>query len=173
MEQVFKYVLTILISIVAASQFVQVVTRYVLQTPVMGLEEIVLIPTIWLYILGSVNASREDTQIRANVLEIFLKTDRAKLVLHIISDFLSIMVSLWLTWWAWRYFAYSIRIWKETPTLYIPTFTYESSLFIGLSLMTLFTISHLYKNTLKLIKNQNPPNNSSSISSLSMTKKDH
>ena len=44
--------------------------------PVMGLEETMAYPTVWLYILGSVNASRENTHIRANVLEIFVKTDR-------------------------------------------------------------------------------------------------
>jgi hypothetical protein len=46
----------------------------VLQVPVMGLEETMLYPTLWLYILGAVNASRENTHIRANVLEIFLTT---------------------------------------------------------------------------------------------------
>jgi TRAP-type C4-dicarboxylate transport system permease small subunit len=153
MERVFKYTLTALISIVAASQFIQVITRYVFQSPVMGLEEMALIPTIWLYILGSVNASREDTQIRANVIEIFLSTDKAKLVLHLISDLISIIISFWLTWWAWRYFAYSMRVWKETSTLYLPTFIYESALFIGLALMTLFTINHLYRNFMTLIKN--------------------
>ena len=61
---------------VALGQFVQVVTRYVLQVPVMGLEETMLYPTLWLYILGAVNASRENTYIHANVLEIFIKTER-------------------------------------------------------------------------------------------------
>lgn len=145
MEQLFRYVLTALISTVAACQFIQVITRYVFETPIMGLEEAALIPTIWLYILGSVNASREDTQIRANVLEIFLKTPKAKLILHTLSEAISIVISIWLTWWAWKYFSYALRVWKESPTLYIPTFVYESALFIGLLLMTLFTVWHLYR----------------------------
>jgi TRAP-type C4-dicarboxylate transport system permease small subunit len=152
MERFLKYTLTTLISIVALSQCIQVITRYVFQTPVMGLEEMALIPTIWLYILGSVNASREDSQIRANVLEIFLNTEKAKLVLHLISDAISIAISIWLTWWAWRYFAYSMRVWKETATLYIPTFIYESALFIGLAMMTLFTLKNLYLNLMTIIK---------------------
>lgn len=93
MERFFRYTLTGLILTVALMQFVQVVTRYILEVPVMGLEEMALYPTLWLYILGSVNASREDTQIRANVLEIFLKSHRAKVVLAIIAEFLSLVIS--------------------------------------------------------------------------------
>ncbi|RTR01472.1 TRAP transporter small permease [Halomonas nitroreducens] len=146
MERLFRYTLTLLISTVAAAQFIQVVTRYLFETPVMGLEEVAVIPTIWLYILGSVNASREDTQIRANVLDIFLKTDRARAVLQAIADTISITVSIWLTLWAWDYFAYVLRVDKETPTLYLPTIIYESALFIGLVLMIAFTLWHLVRN---------------------------
>lgn len=70
MEQAFRYVLTSLMAIVALSQFIQVVTRYVFEVPVMGLEESIVFPTMWMYMLGAVNASRENNQIRANVLEI-------------------------------------------------------------------------------------------------------
>ncbi|OPX55528.1 TRAP-type C4-dicarboxylate transport system, small permease component [Oceanospirillum multiglobuliferum] len=151
MEVFFRYTLTILISTVAACQFVQVLTRYVFEMPVMGLEEAALVPTIWLYILGSVNASREDTQIRANVLEIFLSTDKARLILHIISEVISVVISLWLCWWAWKYFSYALRVGKESPTLYIPTFIYESALFLGLAMMTLFTLWHLVRNVQSLL----------------------
>ena len=67
-------------------EFYQVVMRYIFEIPVMGLEELLVYPTLWLYFLGSVNASREDTQIKANVLDVFLKTDRSKLTVRVIAD---------------------------------------------------------------------------------------
>lgn len=146
MERFFRYTLTFLIILVAGSQFIQVITRYLLEMPVMGLEEATLIPTLWLYMLGSVNASREDTQIRANVLDIFLKTDRAKSYLQAFSDTLSVIISIWLTTWAWDYISYAFRVGKSTPTLYIPTIIYESALIIGLVLMVIFTLWHLLRN---------------------------
>lgn len=146
MERLFRYTLTLLIGTVAICQFIQVITRYLFETPIMGLEEAAIIPTIWLYILGSVNASREDTQIRANVLDIFLKTERARALLQAIADTVSIVVSVWLALWAWDYFAYALRVDKETPTLYLPTIIYESALFIGLVLMIAFTLWHLLRN---------------------------
>lgn len=135
-------------------EFYQVIMRYILEIPVMGLEEMLVYPTLWLYFLGSVNASREDTQIKANVLDVFLKTDRAKLIVRVTADFLGVIVSTWLTYWAWDYFRYALKVWKESPTLYIPTFYAECSVFIGLVLMTCFALLYLVRNFRRLISGQ-------------------
>ncbi|HSL40571.1 MAG: TRAP transporter small permease subunit [Desulforhopalus sp.] len=150
MERFFRYTLAALITSVAAIQFYQVVMRYVFETSVMGLEEILVYPTLWLYFLGSVNASREDTQIKANVLDVFLSTDRARLVVRTIADTMALVVSCWLTYWAYDYFRYALRVWKESPTLYIPTVYAESAVFIGLVLMTIFTAYYLVLNLTRL-----------------------
>lgn len=150
MERLFRYVLTLLITTVAVISLFQVIMRYIFQVPVMGLEEILVYPTVWLYFLGSVNASREDTQIKANVLDVFLKTNRSRLIVRVIADVMSLVVSTWLTYWAWGYFRYALRLWKESPTLYIPTFYAEASVFIGLLLMTIYTACYLIKHGMKL-----------------------
>ena len=151
MEKFFKYTLTALITSIAVLQFYQVIMRYIMELPVMGLDEILVYPTLWLYFLGSVNACREDTQIKANVLDIFMKTNRSRLIVRVIADLISTVVSLWLTWWAWDYFLYALRVWKESPTLYIPTFYAECAFFIGMVLMTLYTGWYLFKNARQLI----------------------
>lgn len=145
MDTFSKYLLTALILSVALGQFVQVITRYVLQVPVMGLEETMAYPTVWLYILGSVNASRENTHIRANVLEIFIKTNRGHTILAIIGEVISLIVGLWLLSWAWDYTRYAWRVWRESPTLYIPTFYSDVALVIGLGLMMAYTAMHLLR----------------------------
>ena len=150
MDRFFRIALAILISVVALIEFYQVIMRYIFEVPVMGLDVILVYPTLWLYFMGSVNACREDTQIKANVLDIFLKTDRARLKVRIVADVMSLVVSGWLTFWAWDYFGYALKIWKESPTLYIPTFYAECAFFIGLVLMTLFVGIHLVKNLRKL-----------------------
>lgn len=151
MDRFFKYALTILISMVALMEFVQVVMRYIFEMPIMGLEEVLVYPTLWLYFLGSVNASREDTQIKANVLDVFLKTYRSKLIVRVIADALSLITCSWLTWWAWEYFRYALRVWKESPTLYIPTFYAECAMFIGMTFMTFYVVFYLFKNFKRLL----------------------
>ena len=150
MDAFARYLLTALICIVALGQFVQVVTRYVLQVPVMGLEETMLYPTLWLYVLGAVNASRENTHIRANVLEIVLKTPRQHAILAIVGEVASLIVGLWLTWWVWDFTRYSARVWKESPTLYIPTFFADMALIVGMVLMMAYTATHLVRHVREL-----------------------
>ncbi|MBK5933722.1 TRAP-type C4-dicarboxylate transport system permease small subunit [Rhodovulum imhoffii] len=150
MDKPAKYLLTCLICVVALGQFVQVVTRYVLQVPVMGLEEAMMYPTIWLYILGAVNASREDTHIRANVLEIFLKAPWQHRLQAIVAETVSLVVGLWLLYWAWDFTKYSWRVWRESPTLYIPTFYADIALLAGLALMMVYTALHLVRHVRSL-----------------------
>lgn len=153
MDTFAKYLLTGLICIVALGQFVQVITRYVLQVPVMGLEETMLYPTIWLYVFGAVNASREDTHIRANVLEIVIKTERGHTILAIVGEVISLVIGLWLLSWAWEFTQYAWRVWKESPTLYIPTFYSDVALVVGLALMMLYTATHLVRH-IKALRGQ-------------------
>ena len=134
----------------AHSWFYQVLMRYVFEIPVMGLEEVLVYPTLWLYFLGSVNASREDTQIKANVLDVFLKTDRSKLIVRIVADVMSLIVALWLTYWAYDYLRYALRVKMESPALYIPTIYAECAFFIGLALMSIFAAWYLVKNLKRL-----------------------
>lgn len=149
MDTLFRYALALLICLVALAQFTQVITRYVLEIPVMGMEELMMYPILWLYMLGAVNASRENTHIRANVLDVFIKSPRKLAIFAILADVLSIIVLLWLTYWAWDFTRYIIKVWKESPTLYLPTFYADISLIICLISMTLFTAWHIAR----LIKN--------------------
>lgn len=150
LERFVQCLLTALICCVAIGQFVQVITRYVVQAPVMGLEETVMFPTLWLYILGAVSASRDNTHIRANVLEIFLKTPLQHTVLAIIGEIVSLVVGFWLLYWAWDYTRYAWRVWRESPTLYIPTFYADVALFTGLALMIVYTFLHLSRHVRSL-----------------------
>ncbi|WP_421877830.1 TRAP transporter small permease [Pacificispira sp.] len=145
MNRFASILLTSLICIVALGQFVQVITRYVLEVPVMGLEETMMYPTVWLYILGAVNASRENSHIRANVLEIFLKSDRGHTILAIVGEVISLIVGLWLLGWAWQFTQYAWKVWRESPTLYIPTFYFDVALVVGLALMMVYTALHLIR----------------------------
>jgi len=143
MERGARYLLTLLIGVVAITQFVQVFTRYVLQTPIMGLEEATVFPSLWLYMIGAANASRENSQIRANVLEIFIKSERGHARLGVVTEIVSLVVCGWLIRWTWDFMRYSWRTWRESATLYWPTFYADAALFVGLTLVFLFTLRTL------------------------------
>ena len=138
-----NWLLVILISVVSLLGFVQVILRYIFHAPLMGIEELLLFPTAWLFMLGTVRASAEKSQIVARVLEIFLKSPRAISALRTFAAILSTGVLLWLSKWGYESLRYLLRMQKESPTLYIPTIWYEAMVFIALVLMIIYTILEL------------------------------
>jgi TRAP-type C4-dicarboxylate transport system permease small subunit len=123
--------------------FVQVILRYVLRHPLMGIEELLLFPTIWLYFLGGANASRERSHIECRVVTTYLKTPTSIYVAGILKAGIALAVCAWLNYWAYEYFLYALRIKKESATLYIPMVFGESALFFGLLLMSYYTCLEL------------------------------
>lgn len=138
-------ILIILMSIISLLVFVQVLLRYIFHAPLMGIEELLLFPTSWLFMLGAVRASSEKTQIVARVLEIFSKSPRFISGIRVIASVMSTIVLLWLFRWGYDYFKYLMRVHKESPVLYIPTIFYEIMVFIALALMIIFTLVELYE----------------------------
>lgn len=139
-DKVLDLTLPVLITGVTLLVFVQVLLRYVFNAPLMGIEELLLFPTTWLYMCGAIKASSEKTQIVARVLEIFLKRQKNVYLLRAFAALLSGAVLTWLSKWGLDYFRYSLKVWKESPVLYIPTFWYEAFVFLALVLIVVFSV---------------------------------
>lgn len=144
-------ILFVLLLAVTFLEFIQVILRYVLHAPLFGIEELLLFPTIWLYLLGGANASWEKSHISCGVLSLYIKRPRSIALFHTVKGLVSLSVCGWLAYWAFSYFQYSLKVWKLSATLYIPLFFGESALFIGLLLMTIYTAIELRDDLKELI----------------------
>ena len=136
-QEVVASVLMILLPVLVC---VQVVLRYVFEAPLMGIEELMLFPIIWLYMIGGANASMDRTHISCGILTLYIHKPLYIAVFHSFKSFISVVVSLWLTYWAYQFFDYSFSMWKESDLLYIPMFYGESAVFVGLLLMSFYSI---------------------------------
>lgn len=145
-----EIVLTVLVILIPILVTIQVILRYVLKLPLMGIEELLLFPTIWLYMLGGSNASRERSHIECGVLVLYIHKEKNIALFKLIKTSVAAIVSCWLTYWAWWFFMYSLNTWKLSDLLYLPMFFAESALFIGLILMTMFTFIELYEIALQV-----------------------
>jgi TRAP-type transport system small permease protein len=118
--------------------FIQVILRYVLHHPLMGIEEMLLFPTIWLYFLGGAIASRDRNHIECRVVTMYVHGTSLH-VANALKAAISLVVAVWLTYGAYEYFRYALRVGKESDMLYIPLVLGESALFFGLLLMCIYT----------------------------------
>lgn len=135
-----RFVCAFLMVAVSVLVFIQVLLRYVFKAPLMGIEEVLFFPTVWLYFIGGMNASFERSQIVARVLEVFMKKEKAIFFLRAAASAFSVVVATWLTYWGWDFFKYSMRVQKESATLYIPLVYAEAAVFFGMVIMTLYTV---------------------------------
>ncbi len=145
-ETIQHVLLFFLMMLVAILVFIQVLLRYVFKAPLMGIEEVLLFPTVWLYFIGGMNASCERSQIVARVLEVFVKKEKTIFFIRTIASILAFGVVLWLTYWGWDFFKYSMKMQKESATLYIPLIYSESCVFIGLVVMSFYTFLEIFHN---------------------------
>lgn len=136
-------ILLVLLILIPVLVTIQVILRYLLHLPLMGIEELLLFPTIWLYMLGGANASRERNHIECGVLVLYIRKEKSLALFKLIKTAIAVVVSFWLTYWAWWFFMYSLNTWKLSDLLYLPMFFGESAILLGLVLMTMFTIIEL------------------------------
>lgn len=122
----------------------QVLLRYVFKMPLMGIEELLLFPIIWLYMLGGANASRERNHIICGIVSLYIKKAKSIAIFNLVRTVVSFLISCWLTYWAFWFFTYSLSRWKLSDLLYLPMFFGESAVFIGLVLMTLYTAAEVF-----------------------------
>jgi len=128
---------------------VQIVLRYVFKISLIQIEEILIFPIIWLYLLGGASASLENKHIECGMLESFIvRADSFQLTV-IAKSLISVAVCFALSYYCFGLFSYSLMTWKTTGILGIPYFWAESSLFICTILMAIYSTIELTKQIVK------------------------
>jgi len=144
-----KYISIIMIILLVSMVFIQVILR-AFNLPLMGIEELLILPTIWLYMLGAANASQERSHISVDIIEVFVSNPKVIAVLNVIKNIVSLIIGAILIYWMFIHISYSFSMWKLSPLLSMPLFFVESALFVGVFLMTLYTLM----DTIRSIKNK-------------------
>ena len=121
----------------------QVVLRYVLKSPLMGIEELMTFFIIWLYMMGGAVASEQRSHISCGVLTLYIHRNKTMAIFNCFRDLASMIICCWLTYWAYWFFSYSFKLWKTSDILHIPMFFGESAMFIGLVFMLFFGLVEL------------------------------
>lgn len=133
--------LAALVILVAA----QIILRYVLKLPLLGIEEIMMYPIIWLFMIGGASASLRDEHIECGMLESFVSNPSTISAFNILKYFSSFAISGVLCTYTYQMAKYSLKIWKTSGTLYIPMFYAEAAMFVGMLLMFAYSTFHLWR----------------------------
>ncbi|NLL18251.1 MAG: TRAP transporter small permease [Clostridia bacterium] len=147
-----KYMM-ILCSVAATGCIIySVVLRYIFKKNFYGSDEVILLFAFWLYFMGAVYGSYENSHIKADLLNVYVKNIRIKDFFNLIAQVIMIAVNLVLITWSWDFFLWGLEKMPRTTGLKIPLVIPQSAVFFGMLLMAFYHIVHFIRNVFSYIK---------------------
>ena len=120
--------------------FAGAVARYVLHLDFYGSEELILLAAFWLYFIGSALASKHNTHIKAEMLDMFIKNKRILGVASIIKCLISLCMAAIASVWAIKYVKWTIDINMKSNVFRFPVYITVLPIAISFVAWTIYCI---------------------------------
>ncbi|MED5499399.1 MAG: TRAP transporter small permease [Pseudomonadota bacterium] len=153
-SSIIKAVIVVLSIIVAFAMVIGIVARTVLGVPVFGIEEIILMSAVWLYMLGAIMASRERSHLSADFVQTFVKNDAVSGAIQLLATGLSLVMAVFFIWWSYSLFSWGVQRGQVTPVFSIPLYVSQSSIFLASILLFLYALRDLVQDACKLFSKE-------------------
>lgn len=129
-----------------------VILRYVFKGNFYGSDEVIMLFAFWLYFMGAVYGSYENSHIKADLLNVYIKNLRSKDVVALVAQVLTIVVNTIVLVWAWKYFQMELTKWGLSTALKIPLVIPKSAVFFGFLLMEFYHVYYFIHNLLRYFR---------------------
>ena len=140
-DAIQKWILVLTGVIVFVLTIATVFLRYVLTMNVLGLDEIILIVIFWQYFLGAAQGSREDSQIKADMVSTVVKNKAVVAWCHLLARIIECGVIGVCIKWSVNYILKDMSVMPYTVVLSIPLVISHAVMLVGFALMLLY---HVY-----------------------------
>lgn len=130
---------------IAFAFFTGIVSRSILGDAIFGLEELILISVVWLYMFGAVLASKEDSHLKADFIPLLVKNEKAVMLIRMISIVISIVLAVFFLTWAYSLVSWGIEKRQSTPIFSIPWVVSQISMLFASCVMVLYLLRDLCK----------------------------
>jgi TRAP-type C4-dicarboxylate transport system permease small subunit len=120
--------------------FLGVWMRFVFKMPLFGYDEVAFLSAAWLIWLGAVYAEVDGAHVKGGILDMFLKNKKANNFMNWFIKVISLGVGILFTYYAWKFFSWTLIEKKMTPGLHIPEALSTCAVFIGAALITVIII---------------------------------
>lgn len=124
-------ILTVLIS-------VQVVTRYIFNESIFGIEELASFVAIWLYFIGGAQGAWDRGHISASLVELVFKSPRIQDAIKALAAALTTVLCAWMTVWAFQYLLWTFKRGTQSLEVGIHMAWVHAVMPLGLALMTVY-----------------------------------
>lgn len=128
------------------TMFAEAVARYVIGRGFFAIEDFVGYTAVWLYFVGAAVATHERTQVKAEIVSMFLKNPRTLSIVRAVVAAISVVVAAIMTQWTYDFVVWSVRMNERTPVHQVPFVYFEASLLVGAFLMAVYFTFELVDN---------------------------
>ena len=121
-----------------------VVCRYILHLNFTISDELLTIMALWLYFIGGVEGGNYlDNHIKADVMSVFVTSKTANRIINVIVKLISLVVSIFLAIWAYKYLQLCIMLGGKTLVLKLPMMCSRLALVVGYMLPVIYNLYHM------------------------------
>jgi TRAP-type C4-dicarboxylate transport system permease small subunit len=121
-----------------------IVCRYILHYNFLGYIELIVTAAIWMYFIGASYASWDECHINADILSQFV-SDRAKIILGIISKSLQVLIGIPMIYLAYEMLTFDFQTDPVTVDLQIPLAFHHIAILISFALMTFYSAVYILR----------------------------
>ena len=129
--------------VIALLILTEVFLRYVLASPLFGVEELILFIAMWLYFIGASYGSYERSHIQAELLHVWFKDPRSYARVKTLSCSITVFLAITMVKWSYPYFVWGITRGAKSQALLLPMVVSQSAVFVGSILMCIYFITEL------------------------------
>ncbi|MFG0583121.1 TRAP transporter small permease [Pseudomonas sp. zjy_9] len=128
---IIKPVVVVISFLVAVFLAYGIFARAVMGKPVFGLEELVLLGAMWLYMLGAVLASRDRSHLTADFIEVMFKNPKTIQTFRIVAALISLVMAIFFASWSYDLLYWAVIKGQSSTVLKMPWYLSQSSLFVA------------------------------------------
>ena len=140
MVRLQKIFLFYLFALLVLAMLVELLVRFFLKQSIFGLSDFIGFTSVWLYAIGASFASYERSHIKAEFINVFVRSNRTRNLARFFSAVVSAGMAAVFTKWSWDLCVYSVSIGEVTQAYPVPKVIFQSSFFFGGILMVIYFI---------------------------------
>lgn len=114
----------------------QVFMRYVLEAPMLGIEEASVLLGEWIYFLGAAHVTWRDGHIRGGLANVIIRNERARLILKACGRIVCLIINLVLAYYSIAYWIAVAESGRTSVYLSWPSTLWVGAMAVGLVLMS-------------------------------------
>lgn len=129
---------------------VSVIMRYILEKNFPGMEELIVMVAFWIYFMGGIYGSYENSHITADILSVFVEKEKTKLIIAFVREIITAIILFMASYCAIELMAYTAQAGAVSTVLKVPMIVVYAPIFIGMFMMTFYTVVHAVEHGMKL-----------------------